>query len=220
MPREKLLSHGAAPLSNVELISILLATGYKDENVLDLARRVLEASDASLVNLSSMSARRLMEIKGIGEKKAATLAAAFEIGRRFYQEAATGDDAPFTSPEMVYALMAPVLKGLDHEEFWVLYLNRSFRLTGKEKITMGSGHSTVIDTLQTVKKALERNAYAVIMVHNHPSGSPRPGGNDKNETEKLRQALSPLGISLVDHVVVCDDCYFSFSDNRMHFPQK
>jgi DNA repair protein RadC len=111
--------------------------------------------------------------------------------------------------------MLPQLKNLDHEECWVLYLNRANYLIGKEMITSGSMESTLIDTGRILKKAIEKQSSYVILVHNHPSGSPRPGQADICQTEVLRRALSAVEIHLADHVVIADDSFYSFNEERI-----
>lgn len=214
-PREKMLIKGAASLSNAELIAIMLRSGTDKANVLDVAREMLARADNSLNNLSSMSIDKMIEIPGIGRMKAVTLAAAFELGRRFLAEASTIDKRTITGAEMIYDMMLPFLKGLPHEEFWVIWLNRANYVIGKEKISTGGYSSTTIDPKMIVAKAIEKKASGVIMVHNHPSGNPRPGKADIKETANIKKALEAIDVSFLDHIVVCDDCYFSFADDRV-----
>ena len=117
---------------------------------------------------------------------------------------------------MVYRRMIPLLKGLDHEECWVLYLNRAHFLVFQERLSSGSDVSTSIDRKALIRHALQRQCSAVVLVHNHPSGSPRPGRSDLTETARLKEALSSLGISLLDHIIVCDDKFFSFADQQVY----
>jgi len=211
-PREKLLSHGPSVLSNVELLAILLSSGTPQKNAIEVSRELLELCGGSIAGLSSMGMGDMMEIDGIGKAKASTLCAAIELGRRFCQD--RPDSTQYTSASMVYDLMSPVLKGLDHEECWCLYLTRSCILLGREKLSSGGPQSTVIDPIQIVRKAIARKASSVIVIHNHPSGSPIPGDADKRETMKLKAALAKAEISLTDHVIISDGSYFSFAEGR------
>ena len=111
-------------------------------------------------------------------------------------------------------MMLPLLKGLDHEECWALYLNRSNLVTGREKLTTGTAETTLIDPKQVLKGVVSRQAHAVILVHNHPSGSPAPGEADIRETRKLQLALKAFDVRLTDHVIVSDNAYYSFQDER------
>ena len=144
-PRERLFTKGAEALSNAELLAILLRTGYGKKNVLEISHELLHNA-CDLTGLSSMSIDKMMEVPGIGKDKAVTITAAFELGRRFASESSTSPRTPITTSKQVYELMAPILKGLDHEECWILYLNRSNIVIFKEKLTSGGLSSTSIDT--------------------------------------------------------------------------
>lgn len=215
MPRERLLYKGAASLSNVELVAILLRSGTGGRNVLDLARELLNASGGKLGGIASMTVERLQELDGIGPGKAASLAAAFEIGKRVAGEASMAGSSSMSSPKAVYRVMIPLLRGLDHEECWALFLNKRNMLISKEKMTVGGDDSTVVDTKALVRRALEKKASAMILVHNHPSGSALPSVADINLTQSLRRALNTCDISLLDHVVIADDNYYSFADEEL-----
>ncbi len=214
-PVERLLEKGAGALSNVEILAVLLHSGTAGLNAMDVARLALSHAEGSLVRLSSMSADKLREIPGIGPKKAASLSASFELARRFAAEGTGIEKKALTGPDMVYRTMLPRLKGLPHEECWVIYLNRANYIIGKEMVTRGGFTSTTIDIRMLVIKAMEKKACGIIVVHNHPSGNPRPGDADISQTKLLKEALSPMGIDLLDHIIVCDDCYFSFADERI-----
>lgn len=120
-----------------------------------------------------------------------------------------------TDAEIVYRMMLPRLKGLDHEEFWVILLNRANYIIHKEMISLGGISSTVVDSKLVVRMALDKRASGLIMVHNHPSGNPRPGHNDLTETERMKKAANTFDIALLDHIIICDDCYFSFADDKV-----
>lgn len=214
-PVEKLLEKGADVLSNVEILAVLLRSGTVELNAMDVARLVLSHAEGSLTRLSSMSKDKLLGIPGIGPKKVATLTAAFELGRRFASEGTGVEKTSISNPGMVYRIMLPRLKGLEHEECWVLYLNRANYVTGKEMVSSGGFSSTTMDVRMLVLKAMEKKACGLIVVHNHPSGNPRPGESDMNQTRLLKEALAPMGIDLLDHVIVCDDCYYSFADEKI-----
>lgn len=214
-PRERLLRNGAESLSNVELMAILLHTGTRSMNVLELSRSLLEVSDGKLGGIASMSIDNLLKLKGLGPAKAATLAAAFELGRRCSGERSSPGRKSVSSPGVVYRIMIPHMKTLDHEECWILYLNRSNQLIGKEMMSSGGMECTVMDCKMITRRALEKKASGLILVHNHPSGSPMPGTADINQTRNLRKALSACDISLLDHVVIADSSYYSFADEQV-----
>ncbi len=216
-PREKMLSRGAGSLSNAELLAILLRTGTGDMNVIDVARHLLGTADGSLVRLSSMSVEQMTGVKGIGSSKAVSVASAFELGRRFAVESVPGGRVRVTDASIIYRMMIPTMKGLAHEECWAVFLNRANYVIAKEKMSQGGSTATIIDTKAILRRALELKAEALILVHNHPSGSAYPGDCDIRETESLKKALKQLEVSLLDHVVVCDDSFFSFADNELTF---
>lgn len=212
-PRERLVAKGPEALGNAELTAILLRTGGGGLNVLETAQALL-ASAGSLSGLSSMSLEKMMETKGIGLDKAVTISAAFELGRRFAAEKA-GAPVQITSAGQIYEIMQPLMKGLDHEECWVFFLNRANRIIFKEKLTTGGQSSTVMDSGMVIRKALEKKALGLILCHNHPSGSPIPGTADTKQTESLKKAADTFGISLLDHVIIGDGCYYSFADEEI-----
>lgn len=217
-PREKMLAKGADALSNAELLAILIGSGTRKENVLEVANRLLAGSEGRLSGIAGMNSERMRLVDGIGPNKYATIAAAFELGRRCCLEDPGIEKVPVTSGEMVYRLMLPRMKGLDHEECWIIYLNRANYIVGKEMLSLGGLNATVIDTKQIVKKALDKHASGMIMVHNHPSGNPRPGQNDVIRTRMLKKAADTFDISLLDHIIFCDDRFFSFADDGVTVP--
>ncbi|MBO4596196.1 MAG: DNA repair protein RadC [Bacteroidales bacterium] len=218
-PREKMMERGPGGLGNAELLAVLLRTGNREESAVELAQKLLKMADGSLVRLFGWNAAKLCSMPGIGPYKAAGVLAAFELGRRFLQEGAPVEKRPLLTPRMIYDLMAPVLKGLDHEECWVLGFNVSCYLVGRQKLTQGAMNSTAIDSRQVLKAALDWGAHSVVLMHNHPSGNPRPGPEDIRQTERVKQACSAFGIQLSDHIVFCDDSFFSFADDRPYSAQ-
>lgn len=214
-PREKMRLRGAKALSNADLLAILLGSGTGGRSVIDVAQELMVSAGGRLSLLGAMPLEKLVSHKGVGEARAVTIAAALELGRRSFEELVVVDKRSITSPDIVYQLMLPQLKNLDHEECWVLYLNRANFLIGKEMITSGSLESTLIDTGRILRKAIEKQCSYVILVHNHPSGSPRPGQADIHQTDVLRKALAAVGIHLADHVVVAEDSFYSFSEERL-----
>ena len=213
-PREKMRLRGAKALSNAELLAILLGSGTGGKNVIDVAQELLVKAEGRLLRLDSMSLETLTRQKGVGKVRAVTIVAALELGRRIFEETATVDKHALTSPDLVYRLMLPGMKNLDHEECWVLYLNHANFLMGKELVGVGSMEMTVIDAQKILRRAIEKQSRNVILVHNHPSGNPYPGQADISQTDILRRVLSSVDISLLDHIVVADNQYYSFAEER------
>ncbi len=214
-PREKMLSKGAGALSNAELLAIMLRTGTGRMNVVDVAREILKTAGGKINEVASMSVERLCGVDGVGPTKAVTIAAAFELGRRCASESIISTRSAITSARTVFQMMLPVMKGLDHEECWILYLNRANYLISREKVSSGGLDSTTLDCKTIVRKALEKKATGIIVVHNHPSGSALPGNADIHATRQLDSALRTCELSLIDHVIIAESSYYSFSDEEL-----
>lgn len=215
MPRERLLEKGAGALSNTELLAILLRVGRNGKNVIDVARELLQSGDGTLAGIAEMSIEKLCSVDGIGTSKAVAVAAAFELGRRASLKAALDSSGALSSPQKVFNIMQPIMRDLDHEECWVLFLNKANRLIGKEMISSGGLDSTIIDNKSIIRKALDKKSSAIILVHNHPSGSALPSRADIDQTRSLNKAMKTCDLSLLDHVIISRDAYYSFADERL-----
>ena len=214
-PREKMRRTGAANLSNAELLAILLRTGTGKMNVLEVAREILREADGRLTEVAGMAVERLCYVDGIGPGKAVTVAAAFELGKRVAVEDGVDKMPQMDSPHRVYMNMLPQLRDIRHEECWVVLLNYANRLICKEMVSKGGMDSTSVDKRVILRRALDRKASGIILVHNHPSGSPYPSVEDIRQTRELGKALASCDLHLVDHVIVAGRSYYSFSDERM-----
>ncbi|WP_369996483.1 DNA repair protein RadC [Winogradskyella sp.] len=210
-PREKLRDKGKAVLSDAELVAILIGSGSREESAVDLCKRILASVDHNLNALGKLSLQQLMEFKGIGEAKAITIAAAMELGRRRRLEDAVRLDK-IDSSRSVFDVMQPILGELPHEEFWILYLNNSNKVVQKNQLSKGGITGTLVDVRLVLKTALEVGATALILCHNHPSGTLKPSQADKDITQKLKAAAQSLDIKVLDHLIVTEKAYFSFAD--------
>ena len=213
-PREKFLARGAESLSDAELLAILIRAGNRDENAIDLARKILRGAGNSLKSLSRFSFEDLRKFKGIGVGKALSIMASFELARRGQIENAAPLNQIYSS-SVAAENVIPVLKDLQHEECWVLYLNKSNRLLGRERVFVGGFDSTVVDIRIILRNALARNACHIILAHNHPSGNRYAGEADKIQTAKLKKAAQMCEIELLDHLIVAGENYFSFADEGL-----
>ena len=213
-PREKVLANGIQYLSDSELLALLLGSGTKNMTAVELARQILLQSGNSLHELGRQNINDLIRIKGIGPAKGITLLAALELGRRREASQQT-EKTPVKSSESVFRFFHPLLGDLDHEEFWLLMLNRANRVLGRFKVSQGGLSGTVIDTRIILKKALDNLASSIIVCHNHPSGNKQPSDADVKITEKLKKAAEMLEIKLLDHVIIADKSYFSFADEGL-----
>ena len=213
-PRERLARLGAKNLGNAELLAIFLGSGVPGTNAVDVAQALLAQAGGRLTEMSGWSLEKYMEQKGVGAARAGAIAAALELGRRFMDEQ-TEPRATVTGPEDVFRLMLPKLKGLRHEECWALYLNRSNIVIDRELLTTGTVDATLFDTKHILRSVIERKAKAVILVHNHPSGSPLPGEADLQATRQLQLALRAFDARLFDHVIIADGSWYSFQEERV-----
>lgn len=213
-PREKLLKLGVRALSDTEIIALLLGSGTFETNAIDLARNLLQIHQNNLNSLAKSSVKDLLKTKGIGIAKATTLLAAFELGKRRSEESALSMISVRTS-ENAYQYIKNDLIDLNHEEFWILLLNRANKIVNKIKISIGGISSTLADPKIIFQKALENKASSIILVHNHPSGDCSPSDLDKQLTKKLVQAATYLDLLILDHLIITTHNYYSFADESI-----
>jgi DNA repair protein RadC len=210
-PREKLLLKGRESLSDSELIAILINSGNKSKSAVELAKEILLLGKNNLNQLGKISLKEFMSIKGIGEAKAITLAAALELGRR--RQTTNFLSKPFVSSSSDIAqFLRAKFTDYAHEKFGVVFLNKSNKINHFEFISMGGMTSTVVDPRILFKKALEAEATSIVLCHNHPSGSLKPSRQDEELTHKIKEAGKYLDIQVIDHLIVSEEGYFSFAD--------
>jgi DNA repair protein RadC len=213
-PREKLILKGKESLSDAELVAILIGSGNTDESAVGLAKRILASINNNLNKLGKLSITDLTKFKGIGEAKAITIITALELGRRRRFEEAI-EIPKITSSKNVFNIMQPIIGELQHEEFWILYLNNSNKIIEKNQQSKGGLTGTLVDVRLVLKKALELNVTALILCHNHPSGKLNPSNADKLLTNKLKIAAETMDIKVLDHVIITENDYFSFADENL-----
>ena len=211
-PREKALANGLASLTTAELIALLIGSGTQGESVVDLCQRILNSYDNKLSKLARASISEVSRFKGIGPAKSITIMAALELSRRYYNEQDDKEPKALTDSQVVFDHIRWNFE-LNHEEFWIITLNRAKLATGKYRISQGGTSSTVVDIKMVMKTAVEHLADAIIAVHNHPSGSRRPSPEDDALTNQLRNACALMGIEFVDHIIVAGRGYYSYADN-------
>lgn len=213
-PREKLVAKGKSALSNAELLAILLRSGSTRETAVDLSKRMLSHVSDNLLELSKLSLAEFMKFKGIGEAKALSIIAALELGKRCrVSEIAVKEK--ISGSRDVFEYFQNNLADNPYEEFWVLLLTRANKIIKKSSISQGGIAGTVADPKKIFKTALENNASSIILCHNHPSGNIKPSEADIKLTKKLKDAELLLDISVLDHVIVGDNTYFSFADENL-----
>ncbi len=210
-PREKLLLKGKTALSDAELIAILIGSGSRNESAVSLSQRILASVDHNLNALGKLTVAQLNNFKGIGDAKAIAIQAAMELGRRRRIEEAVALQK-ITSSTTIFDLMQPIIGELPYEEFWIIYLNNANKIISKSQLSKGGITGTVVDVRLVFKTALALGAVAIILTHNHPSGTLTPSESDKQITRKLKTGGEQLDIKILDHIIITETQYFSFSD--------
>ena len=214
-PREKLINKGAEALTSAELLAIIIKNGVKGKsNAYDIALNILHEGGGTLAAVARLSFAKLISINGVGSAKAAEILAAIEISKRFITEMPSSKINIYSSKEAA-AIMNPILQNLDHEECWVIYLSTANTIISKERISIGGIKSTVIDVKIIIKKAIEKLASGLILVHNHPSGNRKPSESDIKQTEILRNAANLFDIILIDHIIITKGKHYSFCDEGL-----
>ena len=213
-PREKMLTKGAAALSDSELLGILINNGNKEKSAVEIAKDILKLGDNNLNELGKLSLKELQKVKGIGAAKAITIAAALELGRRRHASAALEKTVIRTSLDIAQYLRATI-KDFSYEVFAVLFLNKANKINHFEIISRGGLTGTVADPRVIFKIALEQDATSVVLCHNHPSGNLRPSKADEELTQKIKLAARYLDITVMDHLIVSKEGYYSFADGGL-----
>ena len=204
----KLVQTGTGALSNIEILAV--AAGISE----DCARKLLEASGHDFHNLAKMSLNYMTKIEGVTTAKAIRISAIFEIGRRRRSTPATIRPKVRCSQD-AWKILEPLLSDLQHEEFWVLLLNRSNQIIDQKRISSGGISGTVTDVRLILNAAVERLASGIILAHNHPSGNLSPSEADLKITKKIKEAAQMLDLSLLDHLIVSDQGYLSMADDNL-----
>lgn len=210
-PREKMLQIGARNLSNTELLAIVLGSGNSKYNALELAQKILFHFDNRMQELRRVSLGELTRFHGLGTIKAIHIMAAIELGYRCRTEREYEPITIHTSND-AYLCLKDKLADLVYEEFWVIFLNRGNRIIRTEKLSQGGISGTVVDTKIIAKMAIDCLASNIILVHNHPSGNLEASAQDKHITQKIRETCGFLDIMLLDHIIISQKSYRSFSD--------
>lgn len=211
-PREKAISKGISTLSNTELLAILIGSGSHDETAVQLAQRILSAVDCNLNALGKLSVKELTKLfRGIGPAKAVTIVAALELGKR-RKDCKPLERPVLRSSQDAWQLFYADLCDLPYEELWVVFTNRSGQVISKLKISQGGISESIVDLRLILKAALQALASGIILCHNHPSGNLRPSQHDDRLTQQLQKAAKLVEISLLDHIILTDNTYYSYAD--------
>ena len=210
-PRERALKYGCGVLPTADLWALVLRTGAQGKPITELCRDLMRSCDGKLFNLERMERKRFCQVKGIGETKSLQIEAVMELIRRYCRET-VGNRVQIKSSADIFNEMRYDIGNLSYEEIWVLYLNRKNEIVSKEKMTQGSAVASVFDIKKILKGALLCNADALVMCHNHPSGTLKPSAQDDAITRKMREGCQTMEIRFLDHVIVTAGGYYSYQD--------
>ena len=212
-PREKALAKGIEQLKDEELLAIILRTGNKNENVLELAKRVLEEI-GGIIHLKDVSYGKLISMKGIKKAKGVELMAIVEIGKRVYKS--IEHPVIFDSPSAVYNLLKGEMMHLKQEHFVILILDQKHRLILKKTLFIGSINASLISMREIFLETLSINGVALIAVHNHPSGDGHPSKEDQEVTKRLMESGKMMNVKVLDHIIIGHNEYYSFMGGQLY----
>lgn len=215
LPRERALRYGLRTLGDAEIMAILLGTGTKGKNVLDLSNEILLEHKGHLSELMRLTPKDIArQFLGIGQSKALLLLAALELGKRAAQDLAEvqASRVPVRSSKTSYDLMRNKLQDLGHEEFWVMLLNTSLKRICDVKINEGASNMTIVEVKKVIKAMIDYDANAAIVFHNHPSGNIKPSVQDDELTKKIVGAAKVFDLKILDHIIIGSNGYYSYSD--------
>ena len=213
-PREKLLMRGAHNLSDAELVAILLRTGKKGKSVIEIAREII-SSEGNLAMLATRTVDSLKKVDGIGNDKAATLAAAFELSRRILSQSKWFSNRKITSPQDIAEIFIPILRDEIKEKFIVVCLNSANKIIKYETISIGNLNSSIVHPREIFKVAIDNTSASIILIHNHPSGNVEPSNEDISITKKIVESGKILDIPVFDHLIIAGETYTSFVEKRL-----
>lgn len=213
-PREKLLEYGKESLSDYELLAILLRTGTKDCDVIELSKKIIE-NFGSLSKMFSAEIEELKDINGIGEAKALTILAALEIAYRAYKEIIKQDkNQKMNNPLSIYKFCSDMIL-MKSEIVRAVFLNTKLEYLGFKNVSKGTLDGSLVHPREVFREAILKNASSIILVHNHPSGNPDPSDEDKRITEKITDSGKLIGINLLDHIIIGKGRFYSFKAKRI-----
>ena len=211
-PRERSLDVGMNNLSDQEVLAIIIRCGYREHTALDVSVNLLHRY-GSLKNISQLTVEEMCKIKGIGKDKSIMLKAAFEIGRRSKLERI--EKKQILSSKDASVVLENNLRGLNKEHFIILMLNTKNYLLGVETVSIGSLNSSIVHPRELFKSAINKSAAAIILAHNHPSGDATPSKEDIEVTKRIKSGGQLLGIDVIDHIIIGDNCYYSFKEEKL-----
>ena len=215
-PYEKCLRYGAGRLSNVELLAVLLRTGTKGMNSLELAKSILEApsGEESLLNIHQITLQKLKRLRGIGKVKAVQILCLSELAKRL-AKASAKEGLVFHLPVTIAEYYMEEMRHQKQEHMKLLMLDTKSKLLGESNISKGTVNASLVSPRELFIEALDCGAVSIILLHNHPSGDPTPSQADILFTKRVKEAGELIGILLLDHIIIGNNCYISFAEQNM-----
>ena len=215
-PYEKCLCYGPAHLTNVELLAVLLRIGTKGLNSLELARTILhsQSGEEDILNIHSLTLQKLKKIKGIGTVKAIQIICLSELAKRL-AKASAKEGLIFNLPSTIAEYYMEDMRHQKQEHMKLLMLNTKSKLIGEANISKGTVNASLVSPRELFIEALDCNAVSIILLHNHPSGDPTPSKNDILLTKRVKEAGDLIGIELLDHIIIGNNCYVSFAEQQL-----
>lgn len=212
-PREKLIKYGKENLTNSELLALILKTGTKEENVIELGMKILKQIK-NIQNIKDLNYESLQKIKGIGPAKAIELLSVIELSKRIYYQEENNKKIKYTTPEIIYKYNKYLFDNLKQEHFYCLYLNSQKQLIERKLLFMGTLNKSVVHPREIFKEAYNLSASSIVCMHNHPSGDPTPSSDDQMLTNSLMKIGHINQIPIIDHIIFTDDSFYSFYENN------
>lgn len=215
-PYEKCLMQGATALSNAELLAVLLRTGTRGLSVLELAKKIMNQGegDEGILNIHHLTLEKLKSMKGIGTVKAVQILCLSELAKRL-AKASAGEGLVFHLPSTIAEYYMEEMRHHEQEHMKLLMLNTKSKLLGEKDISKGTVNASLISPRELFIEALEKHAVSIILIHNHPSGDPTPSTADVLLTKRIQDAGALIGIELLDHIIIGNNCYMSFAEEKL-----
>ena len=213
-PYEKFLSLGASGLSDADLLAIIIKTGTKDKSAVDIAQEILSGRHGNFLNLYEMPYDELIQVSGIGQIKAIQLKAVAELSMRI-SKAKRARSIRMNTPVTIADYYMEQMRHLQQEVVICAYFDVKSRFLGDKFISKGSLSSSVVDISSVMRTALEKNASKIVLLHNHPSGDCTPSKDDIAVTDRLAEGSRIFSIELCDHIIIGDNEYYSFYENKI-----
>lgn len=213
-PRERLCRYGVEYLTNIELLSIILGTGYKDKSVLKLANDILSIDKLGIIYLQDITIQELMSVQGVGISKATKILASIEFGKRVNNSCEI-EKIKVNRPFVVSEILMDKMKTLTKEYFKVILLDTKNQIICIDNISIGTLNASIVHPRDVFNVAIRKNSNSIILVHNHPSGDPNPSKEDVAITYRLQKAGKILGIEVLDHVIIGNNKYISFKEEKL-----